>query len=66
MLQKIRYRGIDKNHAKGLVRSRRIGGEEKRDLAFQFLPPGPGIGIKRISPLVEERPLEVYERIARL
>jgi hypothetical protein len=55
---------IDENHAKGLTRSRRIR-EEKRDLTFQFLPPGPGVGIKRVSPLVEERALEVYERIAR-
>ena len=55
---------IDENHAKGLAGWRRIK-EKERDFTFQLLPPGPGVGIKRRSPLVEERPLEVYERIAR-
>lgn len=54
---------IDENHTQGLTRSRRIK-EEKGEFTFQLLPPGPGVGIKRMSPLVEERPLEVYERIA--
>lgn len=37
---------------------------EKGELMFQLLRPDSRVGIKRISPLVEERPLEVHGRTA--
>ena len=54
---------INKEHIRGFIKWRK--GEQKEENSIELiLPSGPGIGLERIAPQVEERPLAEYEKIA--
>ncbi|RLE09785.1 IS21 family transposase [Candidatus Aerophobetes bacterium] len=62
----IRYtKVINEEHVRGLIKKRRQRKEKENSIQF-ILPSGPGIGLERVAPEVEERPLIEYEKIAKM